>query len=166
MSEKSKGQTTVAVELPAGGYRKRMFFNRFMIAPEGDFRLLHFGYVSGGNLLVDHFVCAIHFAPVERQRAENLDYLGKLGDLTLEEPEKWQPPAGQFEIELVNIMGLARHGSEAEIAMHNYSAKAMIDFSRVARSPGAVLAADAVALLRSDFEIHKHFIRTLYARPT
>lgn len=47
--------------------------------------------------------------------------------------------------------------------MHNYSVKGVVDYSR--RPPGDALVTDAVALLRSDLEIHKHFLRTFYASP-
>ena len=138
-----------------------MLFNRFAVISDGDFRLLHFGYVSAANLVVDSFVCAIHTASLEVQKQENLDYLGRLGELSLPEPGNWQPPSANFSVELVNLIGMCRRGSEAEIVLHNFPVKSLLDWAKI-RKDNSALSAEAIALLRSETELHKHFIRALY----
>jgi len=162
MAEKPKKQSnSVPIEMPPSGFRKRMLFNRFAVISDGDFRLLHFGYISAANLLADSFVCAIHSTSLEVQKQENLDYLGRLGELSLPEPGIWQPPAASFSVELVNLIGLCRRGSEAEVVLHNFPVKSLLDWAKT-RKEGSPLPSEAIALLRSETELHKHFIRALY----
>lgn len=164
MAEKTKtSPSTVAVEFSYVNFGRRMFFNRFEVVPDGDFRIVHFGYVPSTNLTVDHFACAIHREVLEAQRKENEAYLGRLGELSFPEPEKWHPPASSFRVELVNHLGFCRRGSEAEIALHNFSVKALLDLAKTNR-PNVQVPSEAIALLRSDGEIHKHLISALYPR--
>src|SRR6266487_1644415 len=122
MAEKQKGHTaTVPVELRTTGFRKQMMFNRFAVVPEGDYRLIYFGYLQAGNVLIDQFLCAAHKSALELQRRENLEYLGHLGELAVPGPERWVPPAVQLNVELVSHIGFCRVDSEAEISLHNFS---------------------------------------------
>src|SRR6266545_545618 len=131
MAEKSKGPPeNIPIAFAMAGFRKRMLFNHYAIIPEGDFRLLHFGYYSNANLLMDHFVCAIHTGTLEAQRQEILDYLGRLGELGLPAPPTWQPPATSDGVELITNMGFCRHVAFAEITAHNFSVKALLDLAK------------------------------------
>jgi hypothetical protein len=138
-----------------------MLFNRFAVVADGDYRLLHFAYFQAGNVLIDHFLCAVHVDVLESQRKENLEYMGRLGDLSVPGPEKWVPPATKLNVELVSHLAFCRRGSEAEASFHNFSVRSILDLSQSLRS-GAVLRSEAVALLKSEVEIHKHFVRSLY----
>jgi hypothetical protein len=159
MAEKTKGHGSVTLEVTPSGFRKRMFFNRFAIITEGNFRIIHFGYILPGNVLIDHFACATPQEGLERLRHENLEYLGRLGALALEAPEHWAPPPSVIPIEPVNHFGLARHSSEAEVTLHNFSIKALLDAAKVGNIK---LVSEPVALLRSEVEVHKHFVKAMY----
>jgi hypothetical protein len=165
MAEKTTKQKnrsdSVPIELAVTGFRKRMLFNRFHVANEGDFRVIHFGFTSSANLLMDQFVCAIHASSVELQRSENLEYLGRLGEISVPGPPVWQPPIGNIGVELATHMGFCRHGSFTEITVHNFSMKALLDLVR-SMKPNATLPSEPVAILRSDVETQKHFLKELY----
>ena len=156
------GTEGVLIELPMAGFRKRMLFNRFAVARDGDHRLLQFGCVAPVGWLMDHFVCAVHVSLVELQRQENMDYLGRLGELT-SAPPVWQlPENAKNGVELVTQLNMCRHGTFAEIAMHNLSMRTLVNLGKNQKQPPALLS-EPVALLRSETELHKHFIRELYS---
>ena len=161
-SERNKArQDGIPIQLAMDGFRKRMLFNRFAVIKDGDYRIMHFGYVTGGNLLMDQFACAIHSVSLEEHRKENFDYLGRLGELSVPGPANWLPPIAQIGVELVTYVGFCRHGSLAEMTLHNFSLKGLLDVAKSPKSQ-ANLVSEAVAVLRSDVEIQKHLIKELY----
>ena len=141
------------------GFEKRMLFNRFEIERDGNFVILRFGYISKGHLL-DHFAAACSVEAISAQREDNLKYLGQIGEIPLKEPEMWVVPATDYKIQLFNLIGLTRRDSEAEITLHNFAAKTMVEAQRSKSAPQ--LVGEPIALLRSELGIHKHFIRALH----
>lgn len=152
----------IPLELPPNGFKRGMLYNRFVIEPDGEFKVLHFAYVNRANVTVDHFICAIHARDLEFQKVSNLEYLGRLGALSMEAMPGWQPPALQQPIELVNHIGLCQFGNSAELTLHRLSIKSVLDFARSVKPP-APLRADAIALLRSGIELQKHLVAALYS---
>ncbi len=159
MSDKHKGRQ-VPVNLWGLGFEKRMLFNRFSIEEDGSYRILRFGYISKGHLL-DHFAAACNKFVIDSQREENLKYLGEIGDIPLEEPEPWTLPTTDYKIQLFSLIGLTRRDSEAEITLHNYSSKQLVEVQRSSKK-AEQLVAEPIALLRSEINIHKHFLRALH----
>src|SRR5687768_8465238 len=110
--------TEFRLEPDTHDFQKRMLFNRFAVVKDGDFRIAHFAYVSGADLLMDYFACAFHIDALEPQREENFAYLGRLP--APDPVQKWQPPPGErVGVVPVSHLGLARRNSEAEIILHN-----------------------------------------------
>lgn len=159
-SKQSEKQQGIPIELPSKGFSKSMLFNRFAVEDENDFRIIYFGYCSRSNVTIDQFACAVLKSDLQHQKEINLDYLGKLGTLPLEEPPQWQPQLTKQNIELVNQISLCRFGETAEIMLHVFPVKAVLDASRM-KIPEKVTGT-AVALLRSNLDLHKHFVRIIY----
>jgi hypothetical protein len=135
-----------------------MPFNRHFVERVDEFLVMHFGLIGSSGVLLDRYACAILKIELDVQRKSILDYLGQTGSLG-DPPPTWQPPQGTFQIELCNQVGLCGNPEFGEITLNNIVGKAL---SEMQQSSGR-LEPDAVALLRSSMERHKHWIKDLLA---
>src|SRR6266851_137612 len=67
------------VELPKGGYRRTMMFNRFLVEPVDNFVVLHFGLLNAAGFVLDRYSCALFREDLEMQKQSLIAYLGQLG---------------------------------------------------------------------------------------
>ena len=166
MPQEDKGELGIVV--PATGFRRFMFFNRFAVEREEGFVRISFGNVNKANVLLDSYAAVIAELELEVLRESTMTYLGSQGAL-LEAPPPWQPTA-PMTTEVANHIVMARHGPIAETILYSFSFWAAIKVSRsaVERAPKKPsgeperLAAEPMALLRSPLAAQQHLTRLLF----
>lgn len=157
MAEK---QVTLQLSMPASGYHRRMFFNRFEIETLDGRPLFRFGLVREAHgPLLDSFSCIVDRVDLESNRDRLLSYLPQLEDVPPVKLVPWVPPFEVGTVEVVSLINLAKTKGSAEILLGSYSMHAAVS---AARSAGKVtLETQPIALLRCDTTVQKAFLTKL-----
>jgi len=153
----SKNEIKIRLSLPANGYRRWMFFNRFAIQRIGNHALVHFALMDGSGILRDHYVCLLSEQTLRQSREELSKYLGRVGAPKTSAP-MWSPPAtGPTDTANVIFMG---QGDEAEIVLAAFAAWPAVG---QAKTSELEIPVDGIACLRCDVETQRQFLAALLA---
>ena len=169
MPPKTNPSRAIVLETADWSSARRMLFNRYSIERDSGFVVVHFGYVSGTLGPIDVYSIALSGDDLVRTSRENLDYLGKLGELSVPGPSQWSPPSGHRKIDLANHIALGRSGGVAEIVFGNFLVNDIIRVTRdlsnqanTSKNSAPAIPLVMTAVLRSDVELQKHLIRSIY----
>jgi hypothetical protein len=145
------------VEISKNGYLRRMPFNRYSIERIDGMVIMHFGFMTPSGALLDNFICAITQVELENQKKSLMDYLGKTGALD-DPPPAWQPPPGIHPIDLCNHIGLCGNPDIGEITLNNIVGRDLVEM----KPQQITVVAEAIAILRSQMNIQKHWIKDIF----
>jgi len=161
MSKSLEKQLEVTRGIPENEYPRVVFFNRLKVESEHGFRLVHFGLILKSGVMASYFPCVIDDQAVEENEARLVSYLERIGH-PKSKLEVWHPAAPSVDAGFTDSIGMASRGEVAEISLCIYSVSAAL---HKRSGDGKVsLKAQPVALLRSNLELHRHFIKALYGR--
>lgn len=146
----------IEIQIPQGGYRRLMIFNRIYVERVESFVLMHFGFIGKSGALLDSYCCGISILELEAQKKSLMDYLGQAGSLG-DPPPEWQPTASETQIDVCNHVGLCGNPDLAEITLNNFVGRAVAELPSSRK-----ITPDPVALLRSTLNLQKHWIKALY----
>jgi len=141
-----------------------MFFDRFRIEPGPSFFELHFGFYGQARDARSGLIVVVARKVIGEAKQSILDYLQQLG--AMPEPIELLPCNLPAETRAVpaDVVGVARHGTVAEIIFHTFSWRTAVERARAKKEEQ--LKAICTALLRCDFELQKRWILALYENET
>jgi hypothetical protein len=141
-----------------------LFFDRFRIEPGPSFLELHFGFYGEARDARSGLIVVVARHAVREAKQSILDYLKQLGAM----PEPTELPPCNLPAETkalpADVIGVARHGSVAEIIFHTFSWRTAVERARAKKEEQ--LKAICTALLRCDVELQKRWILALYEDET
>jgi hypothetical protein len=144
-----------------------LFFDRFTIETGPAFCELHFGFYGQARDARSGLIVVIARKAIEEAKQSMLDYLQQLGPM----PDPTEPLPCKLPAEAkavpADVIGVARHGSVAEIIFHTFSWRTAVERARSADARKEErLKAICIALLRCDLEVQKRWILGLYEDET
>ncbi|HUA67293.1 MAG TPA: hypothetical protein VMA13_01985, partial [Candidatus Saccharimonadales bacterium] len=88
----SKEEVKIALSVPAIGYPRRMFFNRFSLQWIDEHALAYFALVDGSGIPRDIYACMFSRQTLKESKASLVAYLGRIG-APKSNQITWLPPA-------------------------------------------------------------------------
>jgi len=153
----------VTLDIRYSPFPKVLFCNRFHIEKIGDHVFLAFGLLSASSETLDAYGLVVTGADLEMQRANWLDYLGKLGMPTAPHHRfaGWNPSANQLRgVETANFFRFGRVGPVAEFRFFVFPITRMMDFKDLTPEKQEIETVP-LALIRCDLDLQIHFLMTL-----
>jgi hypothetical protein len=144
-----------------------LFFDRFRIEPGPIFFELHFGFYGQARDARSGLMVVFARQTIGEAKQSMLDYLQQLG--AMPEPTELLPCKLPAETKAVpaDVVGVARHGTVAEIIFHTFSWRTAVERARAGNTKKEEgLKAICTALLRCDLEVQKRWILALYEDET
>jgi hypothetical protein len=160
VSKAEQKEVRLEVGLPAVGFPKTMYFNRFHIEREEGFSLVQFGLVSASGLL-DSFSCVFPADMLQQNEQTLLDYLNRIGRPAESAPPSWKGAAVDKGTQVADVVTMAFRGGMAETCLFFFSLSA----ATRQRRPGVAnetVPAQPLVLLRSTADVQKQLIVGLY----
>jgi hypothetical protein len=155
----SKAEVKIKLAVPAVGYRRRMFFNRFALLRIEGHVLALFGLVDDANKLRDSYACMLT-KQVLRESKESLgSYLGRIGT-PKSSPPTWSPPDNPVTTDVATVINMG-YTEEAEIVLGAFAVGPAV---QQVKGVDKEIQVDGVACLRCDVETQRQFVAGLYAR--
>jgi len=154
-------QIKLEVALPsAGPFPRVLFFNRFKVEREKDFRLVDFGLLVATEL-VDGYSCVFPDEALHRNKESLLGYLGRIGRAEKSTETPWKGIQGKRATDVVDVVTMAIRDEMADTGLFAFSLSATMP-SKKGGSAGPI-PAQPLVLLRSTAEVQKQLIEALYA---
>ena len=145
-------------------FARNMFFNRFLVEGLDGHFLIHFGLVSTGETLSEYSV-VLEKQAVNQTRADVLEFLGKLGTISDEEPPKWRPSKRERDIDVSNMILVAHSGGMGEFRFGLYSVGKAVEL-HTASGTDITMLGQSLALLRCDYELLKKLLAEIFQETT
>ena len=160
MSKAEQKEAKLEINLPQGGFPKVMYFNRFRVDRDAEFKLVQFGLIVDTDL-VDGYSCILPNDTLQQNEKTLLDYLNRIGRPAESADGTWKGLAGEGHAGVADVITMAHRGGMAETGLFVFSLSAA---TRSAKPGGENLPilAQPLVLLRSSAELQKQLIEALY----
>jgi hypothetical protein len=155
----SKGEVKINLSVPATGYPRRMFFNRFAIQWIGGHALTYFALVDDSGILRDVFACMLSRQTLKESKESLGSYLGRIGS-PKGAPAAWSPPNQPMTTDVASVINMG-YTEDAEIVLGIFAVVPAINQAKLSDKE---IQVDGVACLRCDLEIQRQFVAALYAK--
>lgn len=155
----SKGEVTIKLSVPATGYPRRMFFNRFAIQRIGWHALTYFALVDDSGILRDIYACMFTRQTLKENKDSLGSYLGRIGS-PKGAPPAWSPPTQPMATDVATVINMG-YTEDAEIVLGIFAVVPAIQQAKIADKE---IVVDGVACLRCDLELQRQFVAALYAK--
>ncbi len=154
----SKAEVKIKLSIPSGGYKRRMFFNRFALHRIDGHVLAYFGLVDESGLLRDIYATMLTKQTLKESRESLGKYLGTIGSPKTTAPV-WSPPTSPANTDVALVINMG-YTEEAEIVLGSFAVGPAIQ--QVKNDRKDVIDVEAVACLRCDLETQRQFLSALY----
>lgn len=160
MSKTEQKEAKLEINLPQGGFPKVMYFNRFRVDRDPEFKLIQFGLIVDTDL-VDGYSCILPNDALKQNETSLLEYLNRIGRPTDSADGSWKGLTGECHAGVADVITMAHRGGVAETGLFIFSLCAA---TRLAKPGGENLPimAQPLVLLRSSAELQKQLIESLY----
>lgn len=155
----SKGQVTIKLSVPATGYQRRMFFNRFALQWIDGHALAYFALVDDSGILRDVYACMLSRQTLKESKDSLGKYLGRIG-VPKGAAAPWSPPSQPTTTDLATVVNMGCT-EDAEIVFGTFAVGPAI---QQVKNLDKEIRVDAVACLRCDLETQRQFLVALYAK--
>ena len=160
MSKIEQKEVKLEINLPQGGFPKVMYFNRFRVDRDPEFKLIQFGLIVDTDL-IDGYSCILPNDALRQNEKSLLDYLNRIGRPAASADGAWKGLAGEFHASVADVVTMAHRGGMAETGLFVFSLTAATRLAKPGGSNDPILAQPLV-LLRSSHEHQKQLIESLY----
>jgi hypothetical protein len=154
----SKSEVKIKLSIPAVGYLRRMFFNRFALQRIEGHALTYFGLVDDSGILRDSYACMLSKQTLKESKESLVKYLGRIG-AAKNDPAAWSPPAPLPPTDVATVISMG-YSEEAEIVLGSFAVGPAVQQAKGADNE---IKVDGVACLRCDLETQRQFLAALYA---
>jgi hypothetical protein len=154
-------ETKLEISLPQGGFPKVMYFNRFRVDRDPEFKLVQFGLIVDTDL-VDGYSSILPNDALRQNEKSLLDYLNRIGRAAENADGSWKGLTGECHASVADIITMAHRGGVAETGLFIFSLSAATRLHKAGAANETILAQPLV-LLRSSAELQKQLIQSLYA---
>lgn len=148
------------ITLPQGGFPKVMFFNRFRVDHDPEFKLVQFGLIVDTDL-VDGYSCILPTDTLKQNEKSLLEYLNRIGRPAESADGAWKGLAGECHAGVADVVTMAHRGDMAETGLFVFSLTAATRSAKPGTDNLPILAQPLV-LLRSSPELQRQLIESLY----
>ncbi|MBI2928789.1 MAG: hypothetical protein HYY24_24260 [Verrucomicrobia bacterium] len=155
----SKGEVKIKLSVPATGYRRRMFFNRFALQWIDGHALACFALVDESGILRDTYACMLTRQTLKESKESLGKYLGRIG-APKGAPAAWSPPSQPLTTDVATVINMG-YTEEAEIVFGTF---AVVPAIQQVKAADKEIQVDGVACLRCDLETQRQFLAALYAK--
>lgn len=155
----SKGEIKIRLAVPATGYPRRLFFNRFALHWIDGHALAYFALVDDSGILRDIYACMLTKQTLKESKESLGKYLGRIG-APKGAPAAWSPPSQPMTTDVATVINMG-YTEEAEIVLGTFAVGPAV---QQVKNADKELQVDGVACLRCDLEMQRQFLAALYAR--
>jgi hypothetical protein len=160
VSKTDQKEVKLEINLPQDGFPKVMYFNRFRVDHNPEFKLVQFGLVVDTDL-VDGYSCILPIETLNQNQRSLLEYLNRTGRSNERADGAWKGLTGEFHASVADVITMAHRGTMAETGLFVFSLTAATRQAKPGAANAPVLSQPLV-LLRSSHELQKQLIAALY----